>query len=195
VSACVVFRDGKPSKQDYRKFNVKGVEGPDDFATMKEVVYRRYHRMLEEKESLPQLVIIDGGKGQVAAAMESFEQLGLRGKIAVVGIAKRLEEIYFPGDSLPLYLDKKSESLRLIQHMRNDAHRFGISHHRDRRSKDALKSELNGIKGVGPQSATTLLAHFKSVKKISEATLVDLEEVVGKSIAKKIFEHFSSANE
>lgn len=191
VSACVVFKNGKPSKSDYRKFNVKGVEGPDDFATMKEVVYRRYHRLLEEGESLPQLIIIDGGKGQLGAALESLEQLGLRGKIAMIGIAKRLEEIYFPGDSLPLYLDKKSESLRLIQHMRNEAHRFGISHHRDRRSKDALTSELNGIKGVGPQSATALLSHFRSVKKIAAATMEELEQVVGKSMASKVFDHFN----
>ena len=192
VSACVVFRNAKPSKDDYRKFNVKGVVGPDDFSTMKEVIQRRYSRLLEEGQSLPQLIVIDGGKGQLGAAMESLEELGLRGQIAMIGIAKRLEEIYFPGDSLPLYLDKKSESLRLIQHLRNEAHRFGISHHRDRRSKEALTSELNGIKGVGPQTALVLLSHFKSVKKISEATMEELQEVIGKSMAKKVYDHFHS---
>jgi excinuclease ABC subunit C len=194
VSACVVFKNAKPSKGDYRKFNVKTVEGPNDFDTMKEAVYRRYHRLVTEGESLPQLIIIDGGKGQLGAALESLEKVGLRGKIAIIGIAKRLEEIYFPGDSLPIYLDKRSESLKLIQQLRDEAHRFGLSHHRDRRSKDALRSEITEIPGVGFRTTQQLIFHFKTVKKVKEASLEQLGEVVNKKIAKLVFEYFRAAD-
>ena len=149
VSACVVFKNGKPSKRDYRHFNIKTVEGPDDFASMYEVLTRRYKRLVEEKQSLPQLIIIDGGKGQLSSSVQALKDLDLYGKIAIVGIAKRLEEIYYPGDSLPLYINKKSESLKIIQHMRDEAHRFGITHHRNRRSKGTIVSKLTEIKGIG----------------------------------------------
>jgi excinuclease ABC subunit C len=191
VSACVVFKDGKPSKKDYRHFNVKTVEGPDDFATMEEVIYRRYARLLEEQQPLPQLIVIDGGKGQLGAALNSLEKLGLRGKIAVISIAKRLEEIYYPGDSLPMYIDKKSETLKVIQHMRNEAHRFGITHHRKRRSKSAIGSGLMSIEGIGEKTAQELLRHFKSLKRVKEASFEELEKVIGKSraeIVKKAME-------
>lgn len=191
VSACVVFKNAKPSKGDYRKFNVKTVEGPNDFDTMKEAVFRRYHRLLEEDEPLPQLIIIDGGKGQLGAALESLDQLGLRGKIAIIGIAKRLEEIYFPGDSLPIYLDKRSESLKLIQHLRDEAHRFGLSHHRDRRSKEALRSELTEIPGVGFRTTQQLIYHFKTVKRVKDATIEELEEAVNKKMARLVFDYFA----
>jgi excinuclease ABC subunit C len=194
VSACVVFKNAKPSKGDYRKFNVKTVEGPNDFDTMKEAVYRRYHRLVTEGESLPQLIIIDGGKGQLGAALESLEKVGLRGKIAIIGIAKRLEEIYFPGDSLPIYLDKRSESLKLIQQLRDEAHRFGLSHHRDRRSKDALRSEITEIPGVGFRTTQQLIFHFKTVKKVKEASLEQLGEVVNKKMAKLVFDYFRAAD-
>ena len=190
VAACVVFKDGKPSKKDYRHFNIKTVTGPDDFASMEEVVFRRYKRLLEEEEPLPQLIIIDGGKGQLSSALKSLELLGLRGKIAIVGIAKRLEEIYFPGDSIPLYLDKKSESLKIIQHLRNEAHRFGITFHRNKRSKGAINSELENIEGVGEKTARDLLKKFKSVKRIKEASIEHLAEVVGPSKAQKIYGSF-----
>ncbi|TLF46710.1 excinuclease ABC subunit UvrC [Maribacter aurantiacus] len=190
VAACVVFKDGKPSKKDYRHFNIKTVTGPDDFASMEEVVFRRYKRLLEEEEPLPQLIIIDGGKGQLSSALKSLDILGLRGKIAIVGIAKRLEEIYFPGDSIPLYLDKKSESLKIIQHLRNEAHRFGITFHRNKRSKSAINSELENIEGVGEKTARDLLKKFKSVKRIKEASLDHLAEVVGTSKAQKIYGSF-----
>ncbi|RRQ50270.1 excinuclease ABC subunit UvrC [Maribacter algicola] len=190
VAACVVFKDGKPSKKDYRHFNIKTVTGPDDFASMEEVVFRRYKRLLEEEEPLPQLIIIDGGKGQLSSALKSLDALGLRGKIAIVGIAKRLEEIYFPEDSIPLYLDKKSESLKIIQHLRNEAHRFGITFHRNKRSKSAINSELENIEGVGEKTARDLLKKFKSVKRIKEASLEHLTEVVGASKAKKIYGSF-----
>ena len=188
VSACVVFRDGKPSKKEYRHFNIKTVEGPDDFASMEEVVFRRYRRMLEQGEPLPQLIVIDGGKGQLSAALKSLEQLGLRGKIAIVGIAKRLEEIYFPEDPIPLYLDKKSESLKVIQQLRNEAHRFGITHHRNRRSKAAISSALEGIDGIGEQTARELLRRFKSVKRVREASLEALTEAIGPSKARKVYD-------
>jgi excinuclease ABC subunit C len=194
VSACVVFKNAKPSKGDYRKFNVKTVEGPNDFDTMKEAVYRRYHRLVTEGESLPQLIIIDGGRGQLGAALESLEKVGLRGKIAIIGIAKRLEEIYFPGDSLPIYLDKRSESLKLIQQLRDEAHRFGLSHHRDRRSKDALRSEITEIPGVGFRTTQQLIFHFKTVKKVKEASLEQLGEVVNKKMAKLVFDYFRAAD-
>jgi excinuclease ABC subunit C len=190
VGACVVFRNAKPAKKDYRHFNIKTVEGPDDFASMEEVVYRRYKRLVDEGESLPQLIVIDGGKGQLSAALKSLEKLDLRGTIAIIGIAKRLEEIYFPGDTLPLYLKKTSESLKVIQQLRNEAHRFGITHHRNRRSKGAIQSELSEIKGIGEKTAKELLLRFKSVKRVKESTLMELEEIVGFSKAKLVFEHF-----
>ncbi|MDP2059194.1 MAG: excinuclease ABC subunit UvrC [Flavobacteriaceae bacterium] len=190
VAACVVFRNGKPSKKDYRHFNIKTVEGPDDFASMEEVVYRRYKRMLEENQSLPQLIVIDGGKGQLSAALKSLERLELRGKISIIGIAKRLEEIYFPDDSIPLYLDKKSESLKVIQQLRNEAHRFGITFHRNKRSTAALHSGLEQIKGIGEQSQLQLLNSFKSVKRISTASKEDLTKILGASKAKLVYEYF-----
>lgn len=190
VAACVVFKNGKPSKKEYRHFNIKTVEGPDDFASMEEVVYRRYKRLLDEEEPLPQLIVIDGGKGQLSSALKSLDLLGLRGKIAIIGIAKRLEEIYFPGDPIPLYLDKKSESLKIIQQLRNEAHRFGITFHRNKRSKAAINSELENIEGVGEKTAQDLLKNFKSVKRIKEASIESLAKTVGMSKAKKIYETF-----
>jgi excinuclease ABC subunit C len=189
VASCVVFKNAKPSKRDYRHFNIKTVVGADDFASMKEVLTRRYTRLMQEGEELPQLVVVDGGKGQLSSAVEALEEIGLRGVIAVVGIAKRLEEIYFPGDSVPLYIDKNSESLRVVQHMRDEAHRFGITHHRNRRSKSQIVSELDGIKGIGEQTATALLQHFKSVKRIKEASLDDIAAVIGPAKAKLIVEN------
>jgi excinuclease ABC subunit C len=191
VSACVVFRDGKPSKKEYRHFNIRTVEGPDDFASMEEVIHRRYKRMMDEASTLPQLIVIDGGKGQLSAAMASLERLGLSGKVAVIGIAKRLEEIYYPNDPIPLYLDKKSETLRIIQHMRDEAHRFGITHHRKRRSKATIKSELTEIQGVSHKTTQKLLSHFRSVKRIKEASLEELAEVIGKSKGKIVHEFFN----
>ena len=193
VAACVVFKMAKPSKRDYRHFNIKSVEGPDDYASMREIVYRRYHHLLEAGESLPQLIVVDGGKGQLSAALSSLEALGLRGKIAIIGIAERLEEIYFPEDSTPLYLDKNSESLRLIQHLRDEAHRFGITHHRNKRSKQQVVSALDGIKGVGAQTRDALLRHFKSVKRIREATLEELTALIGASKAQKVKESLASS--
>ncbi len=190
VAACVVFKNGKPSKKDYRHFNIKTVEGPDDFASMEEVVHRRYRRLLEEDEPLPQLIIIDGGKGQLSSALKSLDGLGLRGKIAILGIAKRLEELFYPDDPVPLYLDKKSETLKNIQHLRNEAHRFGIEHHRNKRSKGALTTELEYINGVGEQTIVQLMKAFKSVKRIANAKLDELEDVVGKSKAAKIYNHY-----
>lgn len=181
VSSCVVFRDGKPSKKDYRHFIIKTVEGPDDFASMREVLHRRYTRMIAEGESLPQLVVVDGGKGQLRMAAEVFEEMGIRGEVALIGIAKRLEEIYFPGDSLPLYIDKKSRSLRVIQALRDEAHRFGITHHRLRRSKGQVVSKLDTIKGIGPATVGTLMKHFKSLKKIKEAPVEEIEALIGKA--------------
>ena len=191
VASCVVFRDGKPAKRDYRHFNIKTVEGPDDFASMKEVLTRRYTRLMEEGEELPQLIVVDGGKGQLSAAVEALDAMGLRGKIAVVGIAKRLEEIYFPGDSLPLYIDKKSETLKVVQHLRDEAHRFGITHHRNRRSKTQTVSELDSIKGIGEKTATALLRHFGSVKRIREASEADVAAVAGPAKAAIIAAHFA----
>ncbi|MFN0030700.1 MAG: excinuclease ABC subunit UvrC [Flavobacteriales bacterium] len=194
VSACVVFRNAKPSKADYRIFNPKTVVGPDDFGTMKEVVFRRYRRLMDEGESLPQLIIIDGGKGQLSSALESLEELGLRGKVTIIGIAKKLEEIFFPGDALPIYLDKRSETLKLIQQLRDEAHRFGITKHRNKRSKEALRSELTDIKGIGFRTTQTLLAHFKTVNAVKEATLSQLETVVNKRSAKVVWEYFNKAS-
>ena len=191
VSACVVFKDGKPSKSDYRIFHVKTVEGPNDFATMEEVIFRRYKRMLEEDESLPQLILIDGGKGQLSSAVKSLKLLGLYGKITVVGIAKRLEEIFFPEDSIPLYLDKKSETLKVLQRVRDEAHRFGVKHHRTRRSNSTIKSELEEIPGVGEKTIELLLKKLKSVKRIREANQETLEEILGKVKAKVVWEFFN----
>jgi len=191
VSACVVFKDAKPSKRDYRHFNIKTVEGPDDFASMTEVIYRRYKRLLDENEPLPQLIIIDGGKGQLSASLKSIDKLGLRGKITIIGIAKRLEEIYFPGDSVPLYIDKKSESLKVIQYLRNEAHRFGITHHRNKRSKGAITSELDKIEGIGYKTAQQLLWKFKSVARIKKATLPELEDTISTKRAKVVFDFFN----
>ena len=192
VAACVVFKDGKPSKKDYRHFNIKTVEGPNDFASMEEVVYRRYKRMLDENQSLPQLIIIDGGKGQLSSALKSIDDLGLRGKIAIIGIAKRLEELFYPGDSAPLYLDKKSETLKVIQFLRNEAHRFGITHHRDKRSKSALTNSLESIPGIGEKTMITLMKHFKSVKRLQNADEKAISEVVGVSKAKKISDFYKN---
>ena len=191
VAACVVFKNGKPSKKDYRHFNIKTVEGPDDFASMEEVVYRRYKRLLDEKQSLPQLIVIDGGKGQLSSSLKSLDALELRGKIAIIGIAKRLEELFYPDDPIPLYLDKKSETLKIIQQLRNEAHRFGIEHHRNKRSKSALNTELESISGIGDKTVVELLKQFKSVKRISFAKLDELEDVVGVAKAKKIYNYYN----
>ncbi|WP_027125635.1 excinuclease ABC subunit UvrC [Gelidibacter mesophilus] len=190
VAACVVFKNGKPSKKDYRHFNIKTVDGPDDFASMEEVVYRRYKRLVEEEQPLPQLIIIDGGKGQLSSALKSLDLLNLRGKIAIIGIAKRLEELFYPDDPIPLYLDKKSETLKIIQQLRNEAHRFGIEHHRNRRSKGALTTELELIPGIGEQSIIDLMTHFKTVNRISKASKEDLESVIGASRAQKIIDFY-----
>ncbi|MCC7298424.1 MAG: excinuclease ABC subunit C [Bacteroidia bacterium] len=194
VSACVVFRDGKPARSDYRHFNVKTVVGPDDFATMNEVITRRYSRLLEEGKALPQLIVIDGGKGQLSAAVDALKSLGIYGNVAIVGIAKRLEEIYYPEDPLPLYIDKKSESLKIIQQMRDEAHRFGITHHRKRRDKGTLKTELTDIPGVGKANAEMLLSQFKSINKIKMAPISELEKAVGLAKAKLVFEYFHTEN-
>jgi excinuclease ABC subunit C len=191
VAACVVFKNAKPSKSDYRHFNIKTVTGPDDFSSMEEIVYRRYRRMIEENQSLPQLVIIDGGKGQLSSAMKSIYKLGLHQKITVIGIAKKLEEIYFPGDSVPIYLDKNTISLKIIQQLRNEAHRFGINFHRDKRSADMLKSDLDQIKGIGPKTKELLLKHFGSVEKIRNSSFEELEKIVGSSKATVLSEYFS----
>ncbi|WP_248724785.1 excinuclease ABC subunit UvrC [Seonamhaeicola sp. ML3] len=192
VAACVVFKNGKPSKKDYRHFNIKTVEGPDDFASMEEVVFRRYKRLRDEEQPLPHLIIIDGGKGQLSSALKSLDVLGLRGKIAIIGIAKRLEELYYPNDPIPLYLDKKSETLKIIQQLRNEAHRFGIEHHRNKRSKNALNTELETIPGIGEKTVVELLRHFKSAKRVANAKLDELEEVVGNSRAEKVYNHYHS---
>ena len=192
VAAMVVFREARPSKKEYRHYNIRSVEGPDDFASMQEVVYRRYKRMLEEKQALPHLVVVDGGKGQLSSAVSALEKLNLRGKVPIIGIAKRLEEIYFPGDSIPVYIDKKSETLKVIQHLRDEAHRYGITHHRSRRQKGSLKSELMDIKGIGEKTITQLLRRFKSVQGIKNAELEELATETGMARAKIIKEYFSS---
>jgi len=194
VAACVVFKNTKPSKRDYRHFNIKTVTGPDDFASMEEIIHRRYSRLLEEGKELPQLIIIDGGKGQLSAAMNSITKLGLKGQITIIGIAKRLEEIYFPGDSIPLYLDKTSESLKIIQQARDEAHRFGITHYRKKHQKSLISTELSNIKGIGPATAKALLKKFKSVKRIKEADLKNLEAVVGLSKAEIVWKYFMNEN-
>jgi excinuclease ABC subunit C len=186
VAACVVFRDGKPSKKEYRHYNIKTVVGPDDFGSMEEVIFRRYKRLLEEEQTLPQLIIVDGGKGQLSSGLKALEDLGLRGKIAIIGIAKRLEEIYYPGDPIPMYLDKKSETLKITQYLRNEAHRFGITFHRNKRSKSAIKSELEQIPDVGAQTITTLLRKFKSAKRVKEASLEELKAAIGHARAMKV---------
>jgi len=188
VAACVVFKNARPSKKEYRHFNIKTVVGPDDFASMEEVVYRRYKRLLDEQQTLPELIVVDGGKGQLSSAVKSLDKLKLRGKVAIIGIAKRLEEIYFPGDSVPLYLDKRSESLKLIQQLRDEAHRFGIMHHRKQRGKDILGTSLDKIDGIGPKTVELLISHFGSVKKVMEAKKEELEKLIGKAKSKKIYE-------
>lgn len=190
VAACVVFKNGKPRKKEYRKFNIKTVEGPDDYASMEEVVYRRYKRMLDEKQPLPQLIIIDGGKGQLSSSLKSLEKLDLRGEIAIIGIAKRLEEIFYPDDPIPLYLDKRSESLKIIQQLRNEAHRFGISFHRSKRSKEALNTALETIPGIGEKTVLELLKKFKSTKRIKEANFDELADAIGANRAQKVVTHF-----
>jgi excinuclease ABC subunit C len=190
VSAMSVFKNGRPAKSDYRHFNIKTVVGPDDFASMEEVIYRRYKRLLEEEKELPQLIVIDGGKGQLGAALNSLEKLGLRGKISIIGIAKKLEEIYYPGDPLPLYLDKKGETLKIIQQLRDEVHRFGITHHRNKRSKGVIKTELSEIKGIGDKISEKLLIEFKSVKRIKEASLEELTTLIGKAKADLVIEWF-----
>ena len=195
VAACVVFRDGKPSKKEYRHYNIKTVEGPDDFASMEEVVFRRYKRLLEEEQPLPQLIIVDGGKGQLSSGLKALEDLGLRGKIAIIGIAKRLEEIYYPDDPIPLYLDKKSETLKITQYLRNEAHRFGITFHRNKRSKTAIQSELEQIPNIGKQTITTLLLKFKSAKRVKEATFNALKDEIGNARALRVYEFYHPKKE
>lgn len=190
VAACVVFKDGKPSKKDYRHFNVKTVEGPNDYDSMEEIVYRRYKRVLEEGQPLPDLIVIDGGKGQLGVALKSLEKLGIRGKVAIISLAERLEEIFYPGDSIPLYLDKRSETMKVIIHLRDEAHRFGLTFHRNQRSKNAITSILDNIPGIGEKTKMTLMNHFKSVKKIKEAPENEIEKVIGKAKAKLIIEYF-----
>jgi excinuclease ABC subunit C len=190
VAACVVFRNARPSKNEYRHFNIKTVTGADDFLSMEEVVYRRYKRIIEEKQHLPQLIVIDGGKGQLSSAMKSIDKLGLREKVTVIGIAKKLEEIYFPGDSVPIYLDKNTISLKIIQHLRNEAHRFGINFHRNKRSTEMIKSDLDQIKGIGPKTKEILLKHFGSADKIKESSQTRLKEVVGNNKAAIIVKYF-----
>lgn len=187
VAACVVFKNGKPSKKEYRLFNIKTVVGPDDYKSMEEVVFRRYKRLINEKSPLPQLIVIDGGKGQLSSAVKSLKQLNIDGQIAIIGIAKRLEEIYFPNDSTPLYLDKKSSSLKLIQQLRNEAHRFGINHHRRKRMSENIKTSLDNISGIGPKTSTLLLKKFGSVKNLMNADYKIVKSLIGESKAKKIF--------
>jgi excinuclease ABC subunit C len=194
VSACVVFKDAKPSKKDYRHFNIRTVEGPDDFASMTEAVERRYSRLVTEGEPLPQLIVIDGGKGQLSAALEALDRLGLRGKIAIIGIAKKLEEIYFPGDPYPLHIDKRSSSLKVIQHMRNEAHRFGITHHRGKRSKRIVRTGLEEIPGIGPGTAQKLLKRFGSIKGIREAMPEDVVAEVGAKKAELVLKALTEAS-
>ena len=190
VASCVVFRNTKPSRKEYRHFNIKSVKGPDDFSSMEEIVFRRYRRMMDEKLPLPQLIVIDGGKGQLSSAIKSLKKLGLHDKITIIGIAKKLEEIYFPGDSVPLYLDKNSISLKIIQHLRNEAHRFGINFHRDKRSSEFIKSDLDAIKGIGAKSKEILLKKMGSVDKIKNTSIEELKNLVGRHKAEIIYEYF-----
>jgi len=191
VAAMVCFKNGKAAKSEYRHFNIKTVEGPDDYASMEEVVYRRYKRLLEENKPLPQLIIIDGGIGQLSSAVSSLEKLNLKNKIAIIGIAKKLESIFFPNDSLPLFLDKKTETLRLIQRIRDEAHRFGITHHRSKREKETIKTELTEIKGIGKTIAQKLLSEFKSVANIKKASREEIERIIGIEKSKIIFNYFA----
>jgi len=195
VSACVVFKNTKPSKKDYRLFNIKTVEGPNDFASMEEVIYRRYKRMLEENHPLPQLIVIDGGKGQLSSAVKSLEKLSLNGKIAIIGIAKKLEEIYYPEDSLPLYINKKSETLKVIQQMRDEAHRFGLKHHRGRRIRETIVSELTQVKGISEKTLEKLLKEFKSVAVIKETAEEKIATLIGKAKAKSLVSFFRKGAE
>ncbi len=190
VAACVVFRNAKPSKKEYRHYHVKTVSGPDDFASMEEIIYRRYKRLLDEKKALPQLIVIDGGKGQLSAAVKSLEKLNIRGKMAIIGVAKKLEELYFPGDKVPLYIDKNAETLKIIQQLRNEAHRFGITFHRDVRRRSMTKSELDTIKGIGEQTRQRLLLHFNSVDGIKKAGFESLKKTVGASKATILVNYF-----
>ncbi|MGM0665743.1 MAG: excinuclease ABC subunit UvrC [Bacteroidota bacterium] len=194
VAACVVFRNARPSKKEYRHYNIKTVKGPDDYASMEEVVFRRYRRMLDEDSALPDLVIIDGGKGQLNAAVKSFESLGIRGRVTLIGIAKRLEEIYFPGDPVPLYIDKNSVSLKIIQNLRNEAHRFGISFHRDKRSRSMTKSSLDEIKGIGPKTKDRILKNYGSVAKLKSATREELENLIGRQKAAIILDFIRNSS-
>ena len=191
VAAMVVFVNAKPDKKEYRHFNIRTVEGPDDYASMEEIIYRRYKRVLEEEQPLPQLIVVDGGKGQLSAALNSLEKLGLRGSVGIIGIAKRLEEIYYPDDPLPMYLDKKSETLKIIQQLRDEAHRFGITHHRKRREKGTIKTALTGIEGIGEATSQMLLQKFKSVKNTQKASLEELQEVIGKVKGKVVYDYFA----
>lgn len=192
VAAMTVFKNAKASKKDYRHFNIKTVEGPNDFASMEEIIYRRYKRVLEEEQPLPQLIVIDGGKGQLSAALSSLEKLGLRGKVGIIGIAKKLEEIYFPGDPYPMHIDKRSETLRIIQQIRDEAHRFGITHHRNKRSKATITTELMNIPGIGDKTAQDLLNKFKSVKRLKETPLAEIEKAIGPAKAKIVMDYFNS---
>ncbi|MCK5171655.1 MAG: excinuclease ABC subunit C, partial [Bacteroidales bacterium] len=191
VAACVVFRNAKPNTKEYRHYNIKTVEGPDDYASMEEVVYRRYKRLMDENKSLPQLIVIDGGKGQLNAALKSLEKLDIKENVSIIGIAKRLEEIFYPNDPIPLYLDKNSESLKLIQHIRNEAHRFGIKFHRNKRSGNFIKSELDNIPGIGPITINSLLSKFKTIKKIRNLSLDEISSEIGNTKAKLLFEYFN----
>ncbi len=192
VAACVVFKNVKPSTKDYRHYNIKTVEGPDDFASMEEVVYRRYKRLIDEEKSLPQLIVVDGGKGQLNSAVKSLEKLDIKDNVTIIGIAKRLEEIFYPGDPIPLYLDKNSESLKVIQHIRNEAHRFGIKFHRNKRSGNFIKSELDNIPGIGPKTIDVLLTKFKTIKSIRSLSLDEISAEIGNTKAKLLFEYFNS---
>lgn len=192
VAAMTQFVNAKPNKSGYRHFNIKTVEGPNDFASMEEIIYRRYSRLLNENQRLPDLIVVDGGKGQLSSAVKILQQLGLFGKISIIGIAEKLEEIYFPGDSIPLYIDKRSETLKVIQHIRDEAHRFGITHHRKKFEKGFIHSELNDIKGIGKQTAEKLMLELKSVKNIKEASLETLEKIVGKAKAKVVWDYFQN---
>ena len=194
VAACVVFRDAKPSKKEYRHYHVKTVRGPDDFASMEEIIFRRYRRLLDENQALPQLVVIDGGKGQLNAAVKSLEKLNLHGKMAIIGVAKRLEELYYPGDKVPLYIDKNSETLKIIQQLRNEAHRFGIAFHREVRSRSMINSELDSIKGIGEQTKQRLLLHFNSVDGIRNAGFESLKEIIGLGKATILINYFKKNN-
>jgi excinuclease ABC subunit C len=194
VASMVCFLNGKPANKEYRHYHIKTVEGPNDFASMTEVVGRRYKRLLEEEKPLPKLIVIDGGKGQLSSSVEALRTLGIYGKIPIIGIAKRLEEIYFPEDSFPIYIDKKSESLRLLQRIRDEAHRFAITFHRDVRSKKAFGTQLTDIEGIGPGTAEKLLSHFKSLRKIKEAEREDLEKLIGKDKTEKLLKQLESWN-